>query len=485
MWAFVFSLIAGTSLVVGGGVIILSTTYGYRVLFSLAGACFAGALVAIAIPCTVAKVIRCIAHLRWWHGLWFLVFLSGLVFRIRSAGASVENPLDPWASYRIGLMWFVAIVLLGAALSRRVNWVGAMFRGYLGLMTAYGLISLASSAWSVYPLWSAYKSLEYLVDLALAAAIVISVRTDTDLKSLFDLFWLLIGVQVAVVWLGVLIWPSQAVQRGVGLVGLQIQGVLPTVSTDEVGTLGMYLSLVGVARACIFPRDKVLYTAILLGGLVTLFFAQARAPLVALLSAVLLTFVVTRRLSLLMGFAILVMSVAAITNGWLLFQEYFLRGQSPALFWSLSGRVTWWQEALPFILRSPVLGNGAYVGRFLSLASHGEEFTSSLHNTWIEILIGTGLLGLLPVMAAVLGAWKTLLNDSAGGWLGGRSSELRAEGFLVLVVLSIRSMVTPAFIWHPPNEFLLVLICSELLRRRIRIVQRERLSVGRLGLSTV
>src|ERR1700674_1259473 len=51
-------------------------------------------------------------QLTWWHALWLLLFLSGLVFRKRDAQAIKDAPVDFWAAYRIVLVSATAIVLL-------------------------------------------------------------------------------------------------------------------------------------------------------------------------------------------------------------------------------------------------------------------------------------------------------------------------------------------------------------------------------------
>src|ERR1700722_215437 len=39
--------------------------------------------------------------LRWWHALWFLLYLSTLVWRVRNQGAIQQNRLDAYAFLRI------------------------------------------------------------------------------------------------------------------------------------------------------------------------------------------------------------------------------------------------------------------------------------------------------------------------------------------------------------------------------------------------
>src|SRR5450432_663982 len=106
----------------------------------------------------------------WFQGLWLVLFLSGLVFRVRAAQDIDQSPLDVWAAYRVGLVIIVALVLCARLVSDQTRWLGALFSGTLGVLTIYTLLSVTSTAWSVRPGWTFYKSIEYFVDLAVISA---------------------------------------------------------------------------------------------------------------------------------------------------------------------------------------------------------------------------------------------------------------------------------------------------------------------------
>ena len=112
------------------------------------------------------------SSIRWWHVVWMLTFVSALVFRVRSASDIASEPLDGWAIFRIGVDMVVAFFLLGRLALRRTHWVGSMLRGVLGALTAFSLVGVLSTTWSVFPAWTLYKSVEYMIDIALLAAIL-------------------------------------------------------------------------------------------------------------------------------------------------------------------------------------------------------------------------------------------------------------------------------------------------------------------------
>src|SRR5579884_359641 len=54
-----------------------------------------------AFPQAMANARLLAGNWTWWHPLWFCIFFSMLVFRIRDVGAAGQNPLDAYAMLRI------------------------------------------------------------------------------------------------------------------------------------------------------------------------------------------------------------------------------------------------------------------------------------------------------------------------------------------------------------------------------------------------
>jgi O-antigen ligase len=413
------------------------------------------------------KLKRLLGKLRWWHILWLLVFLSGQTFRMRSTQMIEETPLYTATLFRVGLMGIVGIVLLGVFLLRYSGKV-SIFRGLIGAMTSYSLICIVSTLWSVYPSWTLYKSLEYFIEVALIAVIVYQVKHLQDFKPLFDWTWMFIGLLMLSVWLGVLLWPSEAINYGIGLLGIQIKGVFPVIAENGVGELGALLSIVSFVRF-LYVQDKSrgFYLFLFLFGLVTLIFSQSRSPLIGFVLAIPLILILDHRISLLAFAGLILPALLLLTSAGELFWQFFKRNQSEELFFSLSGRIYYWEFALPLIFDRPVLGYGAYAaGRFL-VALHFHDLLSSLHGTYLEVLIGTGILGIIPLLVAVLGTWWVLIRDIQKRHLekGSIVQQLRLEAVGVMTLLTVRSIFSVSFIWHPALTWLLVLGYAEYLRR--------------------
>ena len=414
------------------------------------------------------KVKRLLRRLRWWHILWLLVFLSGQTFRIRTTEAIQENLLDATALYRIGLMGIVGIVLLSVFTLRWSSKISNIFRGLIGALTVYALISGLSALWSVHPSLTLYKSLEYFTEVALIASIIGWVKHPRDFKSLFDWTWFLVGLLMLSIWLGVLLWPNEAILYNIGVLGIQIQGVFPKVAANGVGDLGALIGIVSFVRFLyVQGKSRRFYLLVFLFALVTLVFSQSRSPLTGFVLAVTLILLLDHRITFVVFAGFSLPFLLLLTPAGDFFWQFFLRNQSEFLFFSLSGRLFYWESALPLILEQPIQGYGAYAaGRFL-VATQFSETLSSLHGTWPEVLIGTGVIGIIPLLIAVVGTWRVLLRGFNKRYVETSSAiqQLHLEAVGTMTLLTVRSFFSVSFIWHPALTWLLVLGYAEYLRR--------------------
>jgi O-antigen ligase len=90
-----------------------------------------------------------------------------------------------------------------------------------------------------------------------------------------------------------------------------------------------------------------------------------------------------------------------------------------------------WHAAIPFWRESPLFGRGLLTSTRLEvLPSIGLQNTATIHGTWIETLVGTGLLGTALLAAALL----LLLYRGA-------VDALRRNGRVVPAVLAVSLIV--------------------------------------------
>lgn len=433
---------------------------------------------------SIVRLKGVFSKLQWWHYLWLLVFLSGLVFRIRDTDTIQKNPIDLWALYRIALVCFVGYILLIRLALDKTDWTSALFRGSIGLIGGYVLICILSIFWSIQPMWSIYKSLEYLIDLILIAAIVSSAKSIDDYMALFNWTWVLFGILMASAWIGVVLWPDKALNQGVGVLGIQLSGVLPALETNKVGELGALVGIIAFNRF-IFMKDKRFFLVILLIAISTMIIAQSRTPITGFVLAVCLMLFVSRRIGPFALTAMLMIVILSITGVADVFWEYFLRGQNRESFSSLTGRTYGWALGWDLFMRNPFIGVGAYAGgRFAVLTEVTKSMDttqwSSVLNTWLEILMSVGLVGIIFVALAFFRTWKLLIVNSFISRNGSLIHCLTVEAIGVLTLISVRSMFTTNIIWHPPLLFFLVMGYAEFLAR----IQRQERIIRQISART-
>lgn len=411
--------------------------------------------------------------LKWWHLAWALTVASALVFRIRGANDIASEPLDAWAIFRVAVDGVVAFILLGCLALRRTNWLGSMLRGVVGALTVFGLVCLASTAWSVFPSWTLYKSWEYLLDIALLAAIVETLDSVDEYRNLFNWTWALYGLLLLSVWKDVLLWPQEALhgetlQSG-AVLGIRLDGVTPAVSSNDVGTFAAILGLLSLAR--LFPAseerfDRSWYTLLLVSSLVTMFLAQTRTAIAGFLFGGFFILLFSKRGKLGAFFTFIVAPILALSSMGGLFWSFLERGQTAAQLSTLSSRAGWWSFAWQTYLERPLTGFGAYAaGRFAVLAKLGLGETSTLHSDYLDILVGTSIWGMIPFVIALAATWWLLLRyvrDSSDP----QERQLAYEGVAILALLTLRSVFNDMLTWHPALPFLAILGYVEFLRRR-------------------
>jgi len=440
-----------------------------------------GALMAVPVIVALGIAVRqgfshartLLSSLKWWHWLWAMLLLGALTFRIRGASEIASEPLDAWAVFRVAIDMLVAFVLLVRLTLRRTHWPGSMLRGVVGALTIYGLVCLASTAWSVFPPWTFYKSWEYLIDIALVAAILESANSTRELRSLFNWTWTLYGVLLLSVWKDVLLFPhaslhSEVLQHGAAL-GVRLDGVMPAISSNDVGTFAAIIALISFAR--LFPSTgrrshTSWYIVLLAGSLVTLVLAQTRSAIIGVMLGgfVILLYSNRGRIGALLTFVVAPI-VALFTMGGLIW-SFLERGQTEAQIATLSSRAQWWTFAWQTYLERPLTGFGAYAGgRFGVLAKLGLGLTSTMHSDYLEVIVGTSIWGMIPLLVTLAATWWLLLRYARHP-LDAQERQLAVEATVILAMLTLRSVFNDQFTWHPPLHFLAVLCFVEYLRRK-------------------
>lgn len=437
-------------------------------------------VIAIAMPTALRETIentRALARsFTWWHWLILFAMISGLVFRIREVQQIESNPLDASALVRIFFAALVAAVLIARLFRGQSLWLRAQFQGLFGWLMMFALLSLISTFWSVKPTWSLYKSVEFSIDLALYAAIVLYALAVENYEPVLNWVYTLMALIIVSAWVGAIIDPADGFTFGeTGLFVLpQLTGIFPVAAANGLGTMAAVLTLVAITRLLIPAAEasRSWYLALATFGVITMIMTDARSAIIGFLLGLIILLIFTRHLVAGMFLGLTGAAVTALSGAGGVVWTYILRGQHEQEFEGLSGRVEWWQFAWQKFLERPLTGWGGFAGgRFFILpqiTQPGQATVPDLHSNIIEPLVDTGLFGLLFILIALFGAWWYLYRGYRSARLNPREARLAVECMAVLALLTVRCTVSSTLTNHPAMPFLAVLGYAEYVRRRLK-----------------
>jgi O-antigen ligase len=351
-----------------------------------------------------------------------LLLVSTLTLRIRTAADLAYNPLDPAAQFRV--LCVLTAGLLGAvAFTRPGSRTAAQRLPSPFFLYAIYIVVVFLGAWlSVNLTLTAYRAVELLAGVLVVAGAWKSHGRGAIPRMEATLYWFAVAL-IASAWIGALLAPSLAFQgfknRAVP-VQLELVGIFPAISSNGLGELGVFLTFWSLLRTRVPWRSRTRPSRLaffLTGvGLITLLTAQYRTGYVAVVVGLIVVLVAARRwvpatLLVLLTAAVLSWFPSIVTEA----TPYALRGQTVQEAQGLSGRVDWWAASIPVWQKSPFLGKGLLTAtRFEVLAPLGEVTTSGIHSTWVEALVGTGIVGVAMILLALAWAWRHAVRAARG-----------------------------------------------------------------------
>jgi len=481
VWLLLLFILVGFSISVAVSMLAGSSPYGVLIVAAVIVATVPlVALMIQAAPQALASARELAQNWTWWHPLWFFIFFSMLVFRIRDVGEAKANPLDAYAMIRILPEAFVALTLIVRLILKKPNWLGALFRGIPGAMAIYCLVCIATTAWSVNASWTAYKSFEFLADVSLLAAVVASAEGFFTYKNLVDWTLTFYGLSLVGVWSNLPIWPTEAMDGG------RLTGVIPVEASNSVGTSGAVLAIIALCRLMpVFgaAKNRAWYMLLLAFGLVSMVMSKTRNAEAAFILALALIVVFSPRLrKIAVWGSVLVAPLVAVavflddrlpSMAWDMVLSIASRDQSDAAVGSLSGRTAWWAYGIEQLMHHPFTGLGAYAaGRFAVLGKLGVGAAAMMHSDWIEVLIGTSFWGLIPFAGALIAAWWYLYRCIRSDVFSPDQRQLALELFALLGMLTMHSFFNDELSWHCPLLYFAILGYAEW----VRVHQKSQLS---------
>jgi O-antigen ligase len=386
---------AGVSMVEGG--------------YALAAACCAAPLLVLAAPRATSAFVRSISF----GGsatvgtAWILMIVSTFVWRVRTTDALVSNPLDKAAMVRVALVALTGVVVLVHLLRHPTR---AALPAAVILLIPYVGTAIVSAVGSPLPLFGLYRAFE--LSVGLGAIIAVATADRAEWRKALDLVLAAFGGICLLAWLEGIAMPTRGWEVVNGVVSHALIGYFPAFSSNSLGAYGAVLAIWGIAQLDSPHYRPWVVRVAAFGGLLTLLATQYRTGIVAFLLA--LTYVAWqwRRGPLalvVLGGALLVISSGDWSAIRMRTQVAFARGNADAVS-SLDSRSVYWHAAEPYIKARPVFGWGLNVGTRKALSTLGLEETSTIHSTWFEALLGTGIVGTLFLAGAYLALLAAALS---------------------------------------------------------------------------
>ena len=420
-------------------------------------------------------------------GIFILIILAFVgIFLTPDPNASIGiSEIDPYRFFRIILMVGIAAIvwMLLALKGFRFNKPGAS----LWWMFVFSIYAMASSLYSVNPLLSLWKGFEVFTIVSLFLYVSSQIRNFDDLNSIIDIFKFIILFLVISSLVGAIIAPGQAliIQRG-GIGGVHAyayRGVFPSIPPNSLAQLGAMVGVTGLVALLYTDRmrNRIMAAGLLILGLAALLLAHSRTSILSFVLAVMFLFVFGKHRFLGLGLAVLAGAILLVIPEFISYgEQYVVRGQTHDAFVTLSGRMNFWPDVLEAFRLSPVIGHGYYAGH-RDLVVGGRQLLqySSVDNTYLEVLVDLGIIGVSILLAAVVSLARNIWFVRPSHFNTKLQSEWRPVWVLLsglFLIVIIRSLTGPTFQVYHPNLilFLLLGVCVCKARRIKSRVRKPR-----------
>ena len=399
--------------------------------------------------------------------LWFIAFISGLTFVLQDIEILRTDPIQVSIIHKsishliLGLFVCFQLLKRPSIIFKDVILIFVFFCGWCFL----------STFWSIYPTWTLYRSLEYFIFISLVAYTAFSLKSFKELKEIVDFIWFLIGLLIISVWVGILVFPDEAMQPSRGLIPFILHGAFPRLNANTVSHIGGIISIVGLSR--LFSSRKKKWILLVLLGIATMILAQGRSGILGFVIAALFLLFFHKKISLLLMVTILIFILIGYTQIDVILYRFILRGQTQEVIWGLSGRMYKWEHAKTFILDRPFLGYGAFAGsRFLVMPEITGPLSSSTHNAWVELTVEVGLIGvilyILSIFLVIFNLFRFIFKFQ---YINNNYLCLLIEMLCVMLLLIVRSIFTTAVLITPYDFAFLIVLVSTLFFRKIERVK--------------
>ena len=376
--------------------------------------------------------------------------LGTLTWRIRSASDLDSNPVDGAGAIRLAMdVLALAAVIMGISL-RSPSRVKSIDIGPLSFYVLYVVVVVVGAFAAIEPTLVLFRAAELGIMLAVAAAVASWCSFRSVLTWLFRAHLLIIPILV----LSILVFPGQSLVPTGGIIPFRLGVAFPMMSFNTVGMFGLTLMLLAVG---LHHRRIWIFS-----GVAIIVLAQYRTGYVAV-AVVLFVFVCAYSRGRYVPMAAVLLPSFLVFSQSDFFERAWIRGETASQSaTTLSGRTGFWSLGLEVWERSPVIGTGLTSGtRYEVFSDLGRGTISTIHGTWVEALVGTGVVGVAAL---------------AGFFLFGVRVAVAIRGvsmvpLLLLVATAVRSITgTTIELASIPALTVLIVVASAAKFRRAQTV---------------
>jgi O-antigen ligase len=324
-------------------------------------------------------------------------------------------------------------------------------------MMLYALFATTSAIYSVYPLISVWKGFEVVTLVMVAITVSKQLRDEEGVRWLLDVASLIALYMVLTVIVGIALYPHEALKQvdeltGTGYFGSR--GLAPIINPASQGAYAGILAISAIVpllnRNKLARRDRAYAGLIVVVclGIALLLLARSRTQIFAFCAALMCVFFFGRY-RVLAAITALTGTIVVLASDTVL--NFIYRGQSEEQFTSFTGRTTVWNEVMDIVNESPIIGQGFYAAQRQLYGS------GSVDNTYLEALVGLGLVGLILLVIPVFITGISLLKLRLKTVTGSPGQMLWLHALAFFAILVIRSIASPTFAsMHPMLVFYLL-----------------------------
>jgi len=392
------------------------------------------------------------------HLAWFTMFISILIWNVdatvtQSQSAALGNTGNV---YRIFLVMFslcvgaYALMKNSGNLSKRLSLPIVLFIIYA--IVAF-LSSLLVPVNSFYTMW---KSMEIIIDLMILLAILCHTSPYESILKAYKMLIIIFIALLTLFTIEAIVAPSLVLLPSRGTIPFTIRGYIPRYNGNSLAFLCALVAFYSFCRAINFKKHKNLYIFLFIWSFTVLILAQSRTSLVGLAAAVIVfTYFNKNKKTFLSLIALTVLiSLFATVAGSI--EAYLTRGQSAELMGSLSGRTHGWEASIQAFYASPIVGHGFAAAARTDIL--GVAGASTLHGAVFDVMVGTGLMGLIPWALSIILIGKALLRRKQIEKIGGMYKIQHYEFMGLFTLLMVRSLTSSGIAFHEHTLMLLLII---------------------------